>query len=224
MAFTQATFDFLADLQGNNRKDWFDANRARYETHWKDAALNFIAAISERMAALDPPLQAQPKLNGSLRRINRDVRFSADKSPYNARLHMVFWTGSHPNRSPGVHIVLHPEGVGYGAGQFGLQPADLTAIRARILDRADGDALIAALDKAETIGCRMGEPDLARLPTGYAADGRRAELLRHKAIVARTHENDAPPSVLIGKGGDDWTMKTTETLMPLVRWLAKTSA
>ena len=221
MAFTQATFDYLARLAANNSKDWFDAHREHYEMHWKDAALDFIAGISERMASLDPPLQAQPKLNGSLRRINRDVRFSADKTPYNARLHMIFWSGAHPNRSPAIHIVLHPDGVGYGAGQFGLQPAELTAIRSRIVDGPDGDALIAALEKAEEVGCRMGEPDLARLPKGYAAEGRRAELLRHKAIVARTFDHDAPPSVLIGQGASDWTMQTTAALMPLVRWLAK---
>lgn len=223
MAFTQATFDFLADLARNNRKDWFDANRDRYEAHWKDAALDFIADISGRMAALEPPLRAEPRLNGSLRRINRDVRFSQDKSPYSARLHMVFWTGGHPNRSPGVHIVLHPDGVGYGAGQFGLQPAELTAIRSRIMDDAEGDALIAALSKAETVGCRAGEPELARLPKGFEAEGQRGELLRHKAIVARTFDRDAPASVLTGKGALDWTMQTTAALMPLVRWLAKTA-
>ncbi|NND18401.1 MAG: DUF2461 family protein, partial [Silicimonas sp.] len=95
MAFTRETFDFLRDLSRNNSKDWFDANRDRYEAHWKAAALDFIADISADMAALSPPLAAQPKLNGSLRRINRDVRFSKDKSPYTARLHMIFWAGGH---------------------------------------------------------------------------------------------------------------------------------
>jgi uncharacterized protein (TIGR02453 family) len=172
------------------------------------------------MSALSPPLRAEAKLNGSLRRINRDVRFSADKSPYNARLHMIFWNGSHPNRAPAVHIVLHPDGVGYGAGQFGILPAELAAIRNRIVDKKDGDALIAALASAETVGCRMGEPDLARLPKGFQAEGRRAELLRHKAIVARTFDRDAPPSVLTGRDATNWVMETTGALMPLVRWLS----
>lgn len=220
MAFTEATFDFLRDLAAHNEKGWFDASRDRYETHWKTAALDFIADVSEGMAALKPPLTAEAKLNGSLRRINRDVRFSVDKSPYNAHLHMIFWSGSHANRAPAVHIVLHPDGVGYGAGRFGLQPADLAAIRTRIVDKADGEALIAALASAETVGCSMGAPDLARLPNGHEAEGRRAELLRHKAIVARTFDRDAPPSVLIGKDAVRWTMDTTGALMPLVRWLA----
>ena len=224
MAFTQETFDFLRDLEANNSKTWFEANRERYETNWKAAALDFIGSVSGQRAALDPPLAAEPKLNGSLRRINRDVRFSRDKSPYNARLHMIFWNGEHPNRAPAVHIVLNPDGVGYGAGQFGFRPAELKAIRDRIVDKDDGDALISALDQAEAIGCVTGEPDLVRLPKGCEAKGRRAELLRHKKIVARTFDRDAPPSRLIGDGAIDWVIETTGALMPLVRWLSRFAA
>ncbi len=218
MGFSRQTFQFLADLEANNSKDWFEDNRSDYETHWKGAALDFIAGVSGKMAALDPALRAEPKLNGSLRRINRDVRFSKDKSPYNAKLHMVFWVGDHPNRSPGMHIVLNPKGVGYGAGQFGLEPKALAGLRKRIVGK-EGDALIAALDSAKTVGCRMGEPDLARLPKGFEAEGHRAELLRYKSIVARTHDKDAPAKSVIGKNAEDWVMATTEALMPLVRWL-----
>lgn len=220
MAFTSKTFEFLTDLAANNEKAWFEANRERYEAHWRGAALDFIAGISDHMASLDPPLRAEPKLNGSLRRINRDVRFSKDKSPYSGRLHMVFWTGGHPNRSPGVHFVLSPDGVGFGAGQWGIEPKALQVLRERIVDVRDGDALINALEQAEGVGCRMGEPDLARLPKGYSADGRREELLRYKGFVARTHEKSAPKSRIIGPKGVDWVMETTEALMPLIRWLS----
>ncbi len=218
MSFTKETFAFLSDLKANNTKDWFDANRARYEAHWKEAALDFIADVSGEMAALDPPLRAEPKLNKSLRRINRDVRFSKDKSPYNARLHVIFWAGDHPNRSPGLHVVLQPEGVGYGAGQFGLDPSVLAAIRGRIAG-GEGDGLISALEAAEAVHCRMGEPELARLPKGFVAEGRRAELLRHKAIVARTFEHVDPAEAIMGSGGKDWLLGKAEALMPLVRWL-----
>ena len=218
MRFTTETFGFLADLEANNAKDWFDTHRDAYEAHWKAPALDFVASVSDDMARLSPPLRAEPKLNGSLRRINRDMRFSKDKSPYNARLHMIFWAGDQPNRSPGVHIVLNPKGVGYGAGQFGLEPKALAAIRRRIVG-SDGDDLIASLDAAEAVGCRMGAPDLARLPKGFEADGRRAELLRHKAMVVRTFDHDAPASAMIGADAKAWVMEITTALMPLVRWL-----
>ena len=219
MSFTRETFDFLSALAAQNSKDWFEANRDRYEAHWKAPALEFIADISPKMARLNPPLMAEPRLNGSLRRINRDVRFSKDKSPYNARLHMIFWVGGHPNRSPGVHIVLNPDGVGYGAGQFGIEPAALARLRKRIVDSQDGDQLIKALDLAGEVGCRMGDPDLVRLPKGFEATGRRADVLRHKAIVARTFDGDAKADAIIGEAGRDWIIGIARALLPLVRWL-----
>lgn len=217
MAFTRKTFDFLESLDGNNSKEWFNDHRADYETHWKEAALAFIDSVTDQMQARG--LKAEARLNGSLRRINRDVRFSKDKTPYKARLHMIFWAGAHPNRSPAMHIVLNPKGVGYGAGQFGIEPKALAQLRDRMMDPAECAALIKALDKAQSVGCRMGEPDLVRLPKGFEAEGRQAELLRHKAIVARTHDGDTAVSKIVGKAGPEWALKTTDALLPLIRWL-----
>ena len=219
MGFSAETFSFLRDLEANNSKEWFDANRTRYEEHWKAAALDFIADVSGAMGALNPSLCAEPKLNKSLRRINRDVRFSKDKSPYNARLHMVFWSGDHPNRSPGLHVVLSSGGVGYGAGWFGLTPAELAAVRKRIAGK-DGPGLIDAVALAETVHCQMGAPDLARVPRGFEADGEVARLLRYKSIVARTYDHLDPPEAVFGKTGADWLSDKSKALMPLLRWLA----
>ncbi|MGI9395808.1 MAG: DUF2461 domain-containing protein [Boseongicola sp.] len=219
MSFSNETFAFLRDLEKNNAKEWFEANRHRYEASWKSAALDFITDIAKDMAHQDPPLKAEARLNGSLRRINRDVRFSKDKSPYNPRLHLIFWAGAHPNRSPGMHIVLQSGGVGYGAGQFGIDPKALSVLRARILDKTDGNALQSAVKKAATVDCSMGEPELARLPKGYTVDGPRADLLRRKSFVARTYGNPVSKEVIIGPDGKSWVLQTTETLMPLIRWL-----
>ena len=216
--FTNATFTFLEDLEANNSRDWFEANRDRYETHWKAAGIAFIEAVKPRMEALDPPLTAAPKLNGSLRRINRDVRFSRDKSPYNPILHLIFWTGDHPNRSPGMHVVLSSGGVGFGTGFYGLSPEQLHRFRDMVVDPVEQRALFTALDRAEAVGCTLGAPDLIKLPKGYAGEGRVGDLLRHKSLVARTRGNDAPQDVAIGEHAVDWVMRQTEELMPLIRW------
>ena len=65
----------------------------------------------------------------------------------------------------------------------------------------------------------MEEPDLKRLPKGYEAEGRRAELLRYKGFVARTHGNEANPAVIMGEGAADWVMGVTEAVLPLIGWL-----
>lgn len=220
MSFNEATFDYLADLGANNTKAWFEENRERYETFWKAPALDFIAAAAERMARLEPSLRAEPRLNGSLRRINRDVRFSTDKSPYSARLHLVFWTGDHPNRSPGMHVVLSPEGVGYGAGQWGIAPERLQDLRERIVAENDEAGLDHALRQAERVGCRLGDPDLKRVPKGFDADGPQSELLRYKGFVARTYDAPAEAAKIFGPEGVTWVLEQTKALLPLIRWLS----
>ncbi|MEL7104586.1 MAG: DUF2461 domain-containing protein [Pseudomonadota bacterium] len=213
------TFAFLGDLAQNNSKDWFEANRARYEAHWKAPALAFVEAVANQMAALDPSLKAQAKINGSLRRINRDVRFSKDKSPYTASMHLVFWAGEHPNRSPGMHFVIYAGGVGFGSGLWGLEKDQLQTWRDMVVDPVEGPKVLAALDQAAAVGCTMGAPDLARLPKGYSAEGRAAELLRYKSVVARTHEGLHPASHLTGAGAKDWALAMTAAHLPLLRLL-----
>ena len=88
--FTPALFEFLADLSANNRREWFQANKDRYETHVKDALLDFVSDFGERLAEISPHMVADPRPSGgSMFRIYRDVRFSKNKSPYktNAGVH-----------------------------------------------------------------------------------------------------------------------------------------
>lgn len=219
--FTEETFRFLADLEAHNARDWFEANRDRYEAHWKAPGLAFIEAIRPRLAALDPPLKAEARINASLRRINRDVRFSADKSPYNAALHMIFSAGGAFNKDAGMHLVLNPRGVGYGAGLYGLPPAVLERYRARLCDPADAAAFAAAVDRAGKVGARMGEPDLARPPKGFAAEGKAAAFLRHKSVVVRTFGPGASPDVLTGPNALDWAVETSRAFLPLLGWLRR---
>jgi uncharacterized protein (TIGR02453 family) len=219
--FAEETFRFLAELEANNTRDWFAANRDRYEAHWKAPGLAFVEAIRPRLARLDPELKAEARLNASLRRINRDVRFSADKSPYNATLHMIFSTGGAFNRDAGLHVVLNPSGVGYGAGLYGLVPEVLERYRARLADPAEAEVFAQAVDRAGEAGARMGEPDLARPPKGHAAEGRAAEFLRYKSVVVRTFETSAPPSVLLTPGALDWTVETARAFLPLLAWLRR---
>lgn len=217
--FPEDTFRFLADLRDNNRRSWFEASRDRYEAHWKAPALAFIAAMAPGMAAMEPAMKAEAKIGGSLRRINRDVRFSADKSPYEPWLHMIFWPGEHPNRGAGMHLVLTPEGVGYGAGRWTFEGKALEAYRKRLSDPGDRAALLAALDEAAGVGCHLDEPHLKRLPKGHDSAPEWDYLLRYKGIVARTMEGRFMPGWIGTERAVDEMLDRTRSLMPLVGWL-----
>lgn len=217
--FSQETFSFLSDLKENNKRSWFEANRDRYEAHWKAPALAFIDAVRPAMAALEPALKAEAKINGSLRRINRDVRFSADKSPYEPMLHLIFWPGEHPNQGAGFHFVLDADGVGYGAGRWGFDGPLLARYRERLIKPSDRDALLAALGQAASVGCHLDEPHLKKLPKGFDSAPEWDYLLRYKGIVVRTMDGRMMPG-WIGTGqAVDEILARARTLMPLVAWL-----
>ena len=108
--FTPALFEFLADLAVNNRREWFQANKNRYETHVKDALLAFVSDFGERLAEISPHMVADPRPSGgSMFRIYRDVRFSKDKSPYktNASVHFRHEVGREVH-GPGLYLHMQP--------------------------------------------------------------------------------------------------------------------
>lgn len=221
--FRAETFGLLAGLAAHNSRDWFEAHRRAYEHDVRDAALDFITAMAPQMQALTPRLVAEPRINGSLKRINRDVRFSKDKTPYNPHLHMVFWTGDQPNTSPAMHLVIRPDGIGYGAGVFGLTPDQLTAYRSRICDPVHRAALLAATDAAQAIGCAWDAPELKRLPAGLAADGDWEHLLRRKSFVMRTLDDRPLPDWIGTADCVAGAMALTRACLPLIAWLSDRS-
>ena len=82
MALPAELFDFLIRLKVNNDREWFQANKARYEEQVKAPLQAFIGGFDERLARLSAHFVADPRpVGGSLFRIYRDVRFSKDKSP-----------------------------------------------------------------------------------------------------------------------------------------------
>ncbi len=217
--FPSETFGFLADLKENNRRSWFEANRDRYEAFWMAPALDFIEALGPGMAAMTPPMKAEPRLNGSLRRINRDIRFSADKAPYEPMLHLIFWPGAHPNRGAGFHFVLSPEGIGYGAGRWAFDAPVLARYRERLADARDRAALMAALEDARAVGCHPDEPHLKRLPAGISGEPDWDYLLRYKGLVVRTMEGRLMPDWIGSGAAVDAVLERAGKLMPLVGWL-----
>ena len=216
---TAETFAFLADLEKNNSKEWFNENRERYERDWLAPCSSFIEAVAPALAHLDPVHKAEAKVNKSIRRINRDVRFSADKSPYDPKLHLVFWTGDHPNRSPALHLVVRSDHVGYGAGEWMWQPAKVDAFRKRLQDDAAQKTLINCLDGAAAYGCELPPAELKKLPKGLPADTDYEDLLKRKSLVVRTIRSPATPQSFYGQEGIDRFIEIATRLAPLNRWI-----
>jgi uncharacterized protein (TIGR02453 family) len=168
---------FFRELAAHNSRDWFDPRKDHY-----DAAIRRPAEILSHAMADDITRLTGTPHRAKVFRIHRDVRFSKDKSPYNAWLQLV-WTPFDPNPlSPVLFFSVEPDDTVLGCGFLGLKGADLTRYRAFV--DAHGTELQAAIGAAGGIlSDHMAEP-LARVPRPYAADHPHGDLLRRKSLLA----------------------------------------
>lgn len=202
-----------------NRRDWFEAHRDAYERDWKEAGLDLIEALAPFAAAATPRLDAIPKIGGSLRRIHRDTRFSADKSPYAPMLHIVLPASGGLAKHLGMHIVIHADHLSFGAGRYGLDKPALARFRARVHEPKDRAALLAAAAAAEAVGSAWDPPELKRLPAGLSADPDWEHLLRRKSVILRGR-TEALPGWLFTPDCLPELQRLTEAHLPLLAWLA----
>lgn len=190
----EAFRSFLFELDKNNNREWFDVNKSRYQKHVVGPMLELIGTVDGALSQLSPALRAEPKVNGSLRRIYRDTRFSKDKTPYHTHVHLIFWTGAHPNRSPGVHVVFNADSFAFGAGHWGLDKDQLERMRAQIvLDGAE--TVSAAVRAVAKHGVVLDPPALSRVPRGFDKTAEGAEWLRHKGLVVKSGEMPFVPAL-----------------------------
>jgi len=218
---TEETFSFLGDLQANNTKDWFENNRDRYTNAWLVPAQDLVAELAPALTTGTPRLEAIPKLNKSIRRIHRDTRFSKDKTPYSPRLHLIFWAGEHPNRAPGMHIVVHPDGLGYGAGHWAMTPAQLTRFRKALTQPTPLAELQTALQTAQAVGSHLDAETLKRLPQGAPKDTPVPTLFKRKGLVIRTPHLGCSPAECIGPDGVARIRTLIAAHLPVIAWLTK---
>jgi uncharacterized protein (TIGR02453 family) len=185
MPFTDETFTFLSELAAHNERDWFQANKKRYEAHVKDAALGFIAEFSSQLRAISPHFLAIPKVQGgSLMRIYRDTRFSKDKTPYKTNIGMHFnHTGSSKSvHAPGFYLHLEPGDSGAAVGIWQPDSTALGKIRDAIVADPDGwQAVRDAADAAD--GYSWWGQSLKRPPRGYDKDHPFVEDLKRKDLI-----------------------------------------
>ena len=216
--FQKETVGFLAGLRAHNKKDWFEAHRADYEQAYLAPAVAFAEALAPRLRKIEPDVNVEPRVNGSIMRINRDIRFSKDKSPYKDHLDMWFWTGDRKGwDASGFWFRLTPDRLMLGAGMHRFEPAGLARYRAAALDGRKGAALAAIVAKLRKAGCEVGTELYKKTPAGVPADHPRAALLRHGGLHAGwegKHPAELRRPAFIGFVAEHYA-----AVAPLHRWL-----
>lgn len=168
---------FLAELGQNNRKDWFEANKARYTDQIRKPA----EALADLLTA-DFGRMTGRALTPKIHRIHRDVRFSKDKSPYNTHLHMAWSFGAEDR--PGLFFAVSPDHVALAAGVMAFSACGLDWVRHAIAD--EPEPWLAAIAGVRAAGGDLadwGEPPLKRVPKPWDEAHPAADLLRRKSLI-----------------------------------------
>jgi uncharacterized protein (TIGR02453 family) len=183
--FTPEFFEFLLELRTNNDRDWFQANKGRYERHVKEPLLRFIEDFEPRLHSISRHFVADARANGgSMFRIYRDVRFSRDKSPYKTQAAAQFRHEVGRNaHAPGFYLHLAPDEIFAGVGMWQPDSASLTKIR-NVIDVNPGKWERAAKGKEFLADYTLGGESLKRPPKGFDADHPFIDDLKRKDHIA----------------------------------------
>lgn len=212
-----STIKFLKDLKKNNNKPWFDANRKQYEAAKADTA-SLVQAVIDGLGKKDISI-AHLTAKDCMFRINRDVRFSKDKSPYKTNMGAFLCAGGKKSNLAGYYFHLEPGGCFAGGGMYMPMPPDLAKVRQEIdYNLADFQKIISS-KKFKTVYTdldRSAEYSLSRVPKGYEPTNAAADYLKLKSFVA-TYK--IPDASLTAKTLVKEVVAGFEALQPLIQFL-----
>ena len=219
--FPEGTFRFLRGLTKNNTKAWFDAHRDAYQAFYVDPARALVAAVGPRLQAVSPTVAYDPRVNGSLFRINRDVRFAKDKTPYKNHIDLWFWHGGRRGwGSPGFFFRLAADRLILGAGMHKFDKPRLDAFRNAVIDGRSGKALVKAIDQVKAAGpYAIGGGSRKTVPRGFDGTHERAGLLLHDGLWAEW--DGAIDSSVSSVKFVDFCVGHFKAVWPVARWLLK---
>ncbi len=207
-------FHLLAELAANNNRDWFAAHRGAIRDQVQAPFAAVLEAASARLADADVPLSGGAH---TMFRMNRDVRFSADKSPYNAHVSGVLSPSGSKGEGEGL-LYLHMDAQGgfLAAGHYNLGAKALGPIRDRIV--ADPERFKAVLDGLARNGLELSrEMTLRAMPRGYEqhAGAWFADQLKLQSLMVRL---DLSPEAWIGSDVVDEVTRVGKACADLIQF------
>jgi uncharacterized protein (TIGR02453 family) len=216
-SFGPELFSFLKDLRANNNRDWFAANKDRYEESLLEPALDFINALAPRLEKISPHFRADARPSGgSLFRIYRDTRFSKDKSPYKTNVGIHFrHERAKDAHAPGYYLHIGPGEVFAGGGIWHPGTEAATRIREAIVadpERWRRATRLGAFAKS----LQLGGDSLKRVPSWADAAHPFADDLKRKDFFGSTRLTDRD---VVAPGFVDEYARICRAAAPLMQFL-----
>ena len=211
----QKSLSFINDLQRNNNKEWFHANRNRYDEA-RQEFYAFVEDIVNELGIIDPDL-GPVDVRKSVFRINRDIRFTKDKSPYKNNFGAFIVKGGKKSGNAGYYFHMEPGNSFAGGGIYHPMPDVLKAIRNEIFENAE-EFLDIIRDKefSSFFGDLWDGDMLKTAPKGFPSDFEHMDLLKYKSFTVWRNFDEKQ---LLGPGLKEQTLKAFRIMVPLNRFL-----
>lgn len=221
--FSKKTIPFLKAIRKNNNKEWFEAHKSEYEEYILNPSRAFVVEMGEHLQALEPTINAQPKINKSLFRIYRDTRrMGSDKTPIKSRIGIIFWQGRAKRlQSSSFYLHFSPDELFVAVGVRWFEKPLLDAYREYIQDdfkRVELDRLLSSL---ESKGYETLPKGYKRYPRGFTADMPSVEMSLFKGVASYKMLN--PSLIEDGEKFIDTLYNIYEDMLPLQQWMYKMS-
>lgn len=217
--FPQKCITFYRNLADNNNTVWFNSHRKDFEDFVLAPARSFVTEMGKRLLSIAPGINADPRVNHSLFRINRDTRFSKNKSPYKTNLALWFWEGSGPRlETSGFYVHMEPEMLMLCVGIYRFPKPLLEKYREYVVHSKHGTTLAKALDKVMASGpYSIGGGSYKRVPRGYDPSHKYAALLLHDGLYAGVEL--AIPGEFFSHEFLDYCFERFNQMHPIHTWL-----
>lgn len=218
ITFPQSPIKFLTALSKNNKKDWFEKNRVRYDFELLQPAIQFVIDLGEELTRLSPNIIAIPKVDKSIFRLHRDVRFSKDKSPYKTNLGLYFWEGKGKKMEcSGLYFHIEPKLFFLGAGMYMFTKDQLKKYREAVSNPAKGKELNEISKKLlKNKKFQLGGKTYKKIPRGFDPDYIYNDLLLHSGFYIYYENNGF--SELTKKDPVIFAYKIFKEMYPLHKW------
>ncbi|MCP4752780.1 MAG: DUF2461 domain-containing protein [Proteobacteria bacterium] len=216
--FPKETLEFLDGLNANNTRLWFNEHKKDYERYVKTPASEFVVAMGETLERIAPTVHAIPKINQSLFRMNRDIRFSKDKRPYKTNLGIWFWEGLGKRMEcSGFYFHLEDDRLMLGAGMYIIPKHLMETYRNRVVDDIRGAELRNVVKKLAKAKFGLKGKHYKRTPRGYDASHENAEYLLYNGLHAGIEMRI--PDAFFSEELVEFAFAHYEKMNPLHEWL-----
>jgi uncharacterized protein (TIGR02453 family) len=182
--FPKEGLRFFAQLATHNDRAWFEEHRAVWDEQIVPAMLAWCGELCERLRDAMPRLQFVPRIGGSLYRLNRDIRFSRDKSPYKTHAAALLWEGGDKHDSPAVYLHVAPGEIILAGGIWIFEDARVERYRKLLQDEASAHRLREALAHARKAKLDVeANEKLQRAPRPFTEEHPCADLSKMKGLT-----------------------------------------